>query len=180
MGRFKVSLRRQGEVPVDRLELSLEPRLELSLEPLKLLAPQAINNLPTPLDPERDTTAVATGEEPVLGPGSPVFGLEPAVRSTLPEVEDGRNFHPDSVVPSRRIRGSSSSLKAGSPSGEAAKFLPRGVAFSNSDSVIICVRRHARRQVIMATGKGGGSHAGPKLKPTSSLWCYHVRNARRL
>lgn len=170
MGRFKVSLRDRGELPVDRLERSLE-----------LLSAAGNQVLPAILNAERDTPDIATEVAPVLGAESSVFGSDelPAVKASLSEVQDRRLFHPDSVQPNRTIRGSRASLKASAPSAVAPNVVPHGITFSNSASVIICVRRFARRAVILASGKGGGSHADPVRTPDSDIWCYDGSNARR-
>lgn len=91
----------------------------------------------------------------------------PFVQSTLSEVEDNRTYQPDastaplfrriSSKPVRRLRVAPHSLS--------------GVAFSVSASVITCVRRKDRREVLMAKGKGGGAHRPPKRNDKSEVQC---------
>lgn len=169
MGRFVERVSR--DIPVEALTLSKALPAALS----------AAGNLPTSINPERDTSDIAT--TPARDLAEPVvFGLtkfmpigqnnHAAVRATLPEVADGRLFHPDLVVPAKTVRGSRSSLEAGTPS-VAAKSLtvPAVVQFRNAGHVLPCVRRHARRASILAKGHGGAHFVERKRNPDSEVKC---------
>lgn len=140
--------------------------------------------LPTLTDPDASPLSTLTAGLDDLATSAPLSGVPTAtaaVRSTLPEVEDGRQFHPDLLTrPSKTVRGSSSRIKAARPSRAANSQTLNSVQFQRSASVIICIRRFARRAAILASGRGGGRHRDPVWKETSNIWCNDVSNARRL
>lgn len=109
-------------------------------------------------------------------PQDPEDFLPPAVRSPLTEVEDRRFFHPDSVKPLRTYRGSRTPRLVyhrprKPPKGRLRKMLPYGISLAAKESVLMCIRRKARRGVILALGNGGGYHRKPRRGPNSNIWC---------
>lgn len=99
----------------------------------------------------------------------------PFIQSTLSEVEDNRFFNPDETRSLRRI--STKPVRRMVVSGSRimplgyAKAIPWGISPKAKASVIMCIRRHARRGVILALGQGGGYHRPPRRSPTSDIWC---------
>lgn len=92
----------------------------------------------------------------------------PAVRSTLQDVEDRRNYHPGR---------SSSSRPAASPRRHQAptrpvKLFTPGVleAFKAPQHVAVCVRRKVRDQVLHALKKTGKNSS--RKKPRRNQWSY--------
>lgn len=172
MGRFIPRVAR--EIPVDRFE----PQLERTASPAVFGGagePPAI--IPTLLTtPERDASSIAApGLDGLATTGAfGVVSTPSAVRSTLSEVEDRRTFHPDFVQPAKTVRGSRSSMKASPPGLARPLDTPVGVSFWKAAHVLICVRRHARRTAIFATGKAGGHFTRGKPRKrndTSNIWC---------
>lgn len=142
--------------------------------------------------------ALAAALEVGTGPGVPAgFGAEPQVQamveltlaypeedfsspfiqSALSEVEDNRSYNPDESSPLRRISTKPvRRLGVVSPPGHKlgagyAYAVPWGISPKAKSSVIMCIRRHARRGVILALGQGGGYHRPPRRSPTSDIWC---------
>lgn len=93
-----------------------------------------------------------------------------AVQPTLPEVEDGRKFTFDLIRPLRTRSGGFVRLRTAAPI-RGVVTLPHGVTVEAKDDVIMCIRRKARRGVILALGQGGGYHRPPKRSPKSDIWC---------
>lgn len=115
------------------------------------------------LDPSTTVEPAQVGEY-----WSSVF--DPAVQSTLPEVEDGRVFHPESTRPLRRVSGRAV-RRMQSAGAVLATFVPDAIEVPARDSVIMCIRRKSRRGVILALGHGGGFHRPPRRSPNSEIWC---------
>lgn len=103
---------------------------------------------------QRDDYSVASLSE-LLGPSpppAPVF--VPPLYSPLTEVEDLRTWHPEGD--DRPVRGV--------PSAATRTYLPSfssgQLAFANPSRVVVCARRHQRREVLFAmrrTRKGAGA-----------------------
>lgn len=111
--------------------------------------------------------------------------LSSAYASRLGEVEDRRSFwpgeFPTSYEPARRLSGASARLRA------TPLYAPRqksiggtfpgllepsfGVSFDRPKSVLVCVRRNTRRQVLLAMGHGGGRHRPPRFNEYSQVRC---------
>lgn len=49
--------------------------------------------------------------------------------------------------------------------------VPWGIKFAQPRRVLICLRRHARREVLLALGKGGGGKRRPKRNNFSGVSC---------
>lgn len=80
------------------------------------------------------------------------------VRSFLQELEDRREFHPEADKrPARAKRRADAALVVPQKS---TSFVPSAVGFSRPGGVALCVRRHARREVLHAKGIAG-SHVRP-------------------
>lgn len=94
----------------------------------------------------------------------------PVIARTLPEVSDDRFFSPEVIRPLRRADTRPVRRLEVAPAREPY-FLPHGVRVPAKASVIMCIRRHARRGVILALGQGGGYHRKPRRSPTSDIWC---------
>lgn len=100
------------------------------------------------------------------------------------EVEDRRTFYPlgpDGYRPARNIFGSPHYSLEPSPNqnlrrGSRARFkfrpmVPAGVRFKAPRKILVCVRRKARREVLLALGRGGGGHRRPRRSYFSSVRC---------
>lgn len=106
--------------------------------------------------------------------------LDQVLAEPLLQAEDRRLFVPlrgDTRRPTaRRISGAPARLSAPAltrPQVRSALpvFLPPVVTFKRSSGVVVCVRRHRRRQVILAYGRGGGRHRPPRRGPDSGIAC---------
>lgn len=129
----------------------------------------------------RDAYAVAIGLPdvsafPLASPALrdwPMSSNVAAVRSTLTEVEDGRMFSPAPLLEVPRTTGTRRARvvvpSATGPKARRASL--SALSFDVPQSVILCVRRKARRQVLFAKGKGGGRHKRPRRNPNSKIWC---------
>lgn len=89
---------------------------------------------------------------------------KPAPLATwLRSLEDRREFHPEyEQRPARAFTRSASRLVVPdkAPDRPGKPFVPSAVGFSNPSSVAICIRRHARREVLAAKGKLGANRPG--------------------
>lgn len=94
----------------------------------------------------------------------------PAIKPTLPEVEDGRLFSFDRVKPLRNLSGTPIRLRVALPV-KGTVTVPHGVAVEAKAETIMCIRRKMRRGVILALGQGGGYHKPPRRSPKSDIWC---------
>lgn len=92
------------------------------------------------------------------------FGTTLSGRS-LVEVEDNRRFHPDDLIHggSKTVRGQLARAMAAS-----AQASIRPNTFRTPASVITCIRRYARRRVLLAKGRGGRV-GPPRYHPKT--WC---------
>lgn len=99
-------------------------------------------------------------DDPITRSLPPLFTNQPSlVRSSLPEIEDLRTFHPDRVTPARSPRRRARIVtRPARASKQPAKWSrPDFPYFAAPQHVPICVRRQERRQVLFAkrrTGKG--------------------------
>lgn len=83
-------------------------------------------------------------------------------------IEDRRQFHPEGVLrPARTLYERSASRNVVAP---AKKFSP-AISFAVPAKVALCVRRKQRREVLFATGKGGGRHKRPRKNLFSNVRC---------
>lgn len=116
---------------------------------------------------DRDLSPIANELDSLVRPFEPS-----AVRSTLTEVEDRRNFSFDPISPPRTIGSRIARLEAvrqlPSRSGRPARpasFTRSGIKFAAPDYVIECVRRKQRKEVLHALRKvGRGRGGGPKRR----------------
>lgn len=177
MGRFVHAVRTVERIGrgIDELE-RVEPFPAVSTSRSDVM-PVAITTALGMIGPSAVPTALegGAGVPPAILedlPQAPIGDLEEsaAVRSTLPEVEDRRLFHPDYVNPLRTLRNNAVRLQVAPPIG-ATKVLPAGVAVKAKDHVLICIRRKSRRGVLVALGQAGGFHRPPRRSPTSDIWC---------
>lgn len=86
---------------------------------------------------------------------SPVYTWSPTPSTYLRLLEDRRQFFPDPVRPARAGRRASTQLVVPKKNDPSRK-LSAGVQFKAPRDVAICVRRHTRREVLLARGLGGG------------------------
>lgn len=81
----------------------------------------------------------------------------------LRRVEDRRTFYPSRIRPVRMLQRRQARITLAAVPKRAARHLargrrlkaPTGLFFSHPRSVLVCVRRKVRREVILASGKGG-------------------------
>lgn len=91
----------------------------------------------------------------------------------LRSMEDNRRFHPELAArPAQSVFRESRRLVigAGSSPGRVSP-LPASVAFSEPRQVVRCVRRKIRKEVILASGRGGGGHRPPRRNYWSDVEC---------
>lgn len=125
------------------------------------------------LIPDAMPSVIATGLSTGIWPVSDV--LRGPV--DLLEVEDRRSFNPDPDVPARSSRIWRSRLAVPTASRLAGRTASQpvygvgSIAFKAPAKVAICVRRKVRKQVLLAKGKGGGSHRKPRRNRYSNVWC---------
>lgn len=109
----------------------------------------------------RDAPVIANGVQPLLD-----FVPSPRSGRFLLEVEDRRKYHPLGVFrPASSLRRANhrlvvSSTKVERPSGvrrrRAVLFRPpSAIAFRAPEHVLVCVRRHRRREVLFAKRRAG-------------------------
>lgn len=101
--------------------------------------------------------------------------VSPVIRSELTEFEDDRKFSPGRLLrPLQTPRGAAKILapraKAWSPSGRPSRYSLATLKFKDNKHAVICVRRKIRKEVMMATGKGGANRQG-RRKASSNIWC---------
>lgn len=95
--------------------------------------------------------------------------------SSLPDpVLDRRTFHP--LGPLHRPLTKSWKAPSRLVERPVAPFRPTTFstavpAFADPGALSLCQRRRARKQVILATGRGGGRHRKPRRNSTSNLSC---------
>lgn len=90
----------------------------------------------------------------------------------LEGVSDQRYFNPSGVSVARRVLVTPQGYR--STSGQSV--VPRGrryefLGFDVPSSVLVCVRRKQRRQVLFAKGKNGRGNRRPRWNATSHIWC---------
>lgn len=106
----------------------------------------------------------------------PVVVPRPRVEILLSRIEDRRTFHPDRVRPARGLsrravrfmvspprasirrataRGLHPSLLQSRALRSSALSIPSGVSFHAPKTVLVCVRRKTRREVLFATNSTG-------------------------
>lgn len=124
-------------------------------------AAQALSPAATEPLPQLNALALAYPEEDLST-------LLTAGHSTLAEVQDGRLFHPEGdLQPLRDVR--SRPVRRMSKVPESRPLA--SISVPAADQVIMCIRRKARRGVILALGQGGGFHRKPRRSPKSDIWC---------
>ena len=99
--------------------------------------------------------------------------LQPAVRSTLSEVEDRRNYHPAGPVfrPASSPRRSPVRVKPAKNLYWASKPI---MTFAHPKHVVTCVRRSVRTEVLHAlgkTGRGSRFNKKPRFNHNSKVRC---------
>lgn len=128
--------------------------------------------------PRRDLARIANR------PRLPVVSVHPRSGRVLLDVEDRRRFHPlGSLVPARsprrwRVRLVLAAQPARSKGSVTVRspgrflFAPRlQLAFSHPQSVLVCVRRARRKQVLHAMGVAGGPVRPPRRNKWSAVSC---------
>lgn len=76
------------------------------------------------------------------------------------------------VLPPRQAaRSLSRSVRPSSRLLRAPGLVGTRIGFAIPEKVAICVRRHARREVILALGKGGSRHRKPRRNAWSGIQC---------
>lgn len=183
MGRFVTTLHRSVGRDVDRVERTHpHPVSNVSSDAMSSTSLQGSESLISPSDAfgARWLVPMVFGGAGAKPPPAtllhdplvyPPEDLEPAVRSTLPEVEDRRYYHPAGNAPSRTVRGSTVRSKVAQAKPGRLWDIPAGLAVEAKAAVIFCIRRKMRRGVILALGQGGGYHRKPRRSPKSDLWC---------
>lgn len=172
MGRFKVAVRLGRRIDeAERLAPIFSRSVSMDDDLVHPIGRKAIS-LATLLSGEESAIA----SEPLLfggvGEDPPPSNFPFAIGDPLTEVSDRRFFQPDfDVQPLRTVRGSRVRLKAAKPR-RGTVSVPSGVSVRPvKDQVILCVRRKARRGVLIALGQGGGYHRKPRRTPNSDIWC---------
>ena len=91
---------------------------------------------------------------------------------------DGRYYNPSSVnsVLGKPISRRVLVTPQGHRSTSGQSVVPRGrryefLGFDVPSSVLVCVRRKQRRQVLFAKGKNGRGNRRPRWNATSHIWC---------
>lgn len=89
------------------------------------------------------------------------------------DVDDRRRFHPSGVDrPVRTARGLGVRLVPKSRGAQREGVVPAALAFGGPSSVLICMRRQRRRQVLNALGVAGRSGLRPPTRNwTSEISC---------
>lgn len=96
-----------------------------------------------------------------------------AISDLLTLMEDRRLFHPERAFrPALSFPRAAARLVPGAVASSSPRsFLASGVRFADPRRVAICVRRKTRREVIMASGRGGGFHRRPRRNFYSDVEC---------
>lgn len=103
--------------------------------------------------------------------------------SSLTDIADGRRYNPmvqqlqyrpqrdvaDLALPSRSVFPAGQPMQVSSVSSAPGKA--HLVGFADPKNTVICVRRKARREVILAKGRGGGAHKKPRRNGNSGIVC---------
>jgi len=120
-------------------------------------------------DPYSIASTLDDWQAPVLGRVLPRLSTAfPAIRSELTDFEDRRFLPGDGPARSTRrvarVFAPARARRSSSPTWSA-------LAFRYPRFTLVCVRRKARRQVIFATGKGGGGKRRPRYSAYSYVRC---------
>lgn len=126
----------------------------------------------------RDTAAIASHRL-----SRPVDALADLVSwrpGALTDFEDGRQWLPGGSEAPRRVFGGPARVDV-PPNvnrGSKGRFrpsvvpsVPYDLGFSEPKEVVVCARRQARREVLLAKGRGGGKHRPPRLSEFSKVRC---------
>jgi len=143
----------------------------------------------------RDAPAIATGGawtdnvlDTLIGPGTLSYPSSPLDLASsglfdAPLLEDRRAFYPGDLPtswsPARTVGGTPARLRVvpglrprSLPTTQARTFWPSAsIGFQKPQSVVICVRREQRRQVLHALGAAGGRVKRPTRNEYSSVSC---------
>lgn len=92
------------------------------------------------------------------------------VRSRLSDVEDLRTFSPAGDAQTVTVGGRPTRLTT-SPGYHHSFSPPVQIGYEHPRVVATCVRRHQRREVLFASGKGGGKHKKPRFNSRSTTRC---------
>lgn len=92
-------------------------------------------------------------------------------QTRLFEVEDRRRWSPEEYVPYKRITGGPVRYKAVANRRSAPKEVPMYIGYMNPGSVVVCIRRKIRREVMHALGVAGGRVGPPKFNESSMVRC---------
>lgn len=97
----------------------------------------------------------------------PAYSFFNAVRDQPQVVSDRRIFTPtpDNIPSSKRWATKFEATKA-----SRLNYVPHGIKLQASRYVLICLRRKARRAVLLATGQGG-TNKKARRTPKSNIWC---------
>lgn len=126
----------------------------------------------------RDASRIANGlaysEAFDLSPVASSYFNPYAVRSELTDFEDGRSWSP---APYRRLGSSRKWVATYGARAGRARATPRGwrvdlsrLGFTDTRHTLVCVRRHRRREVLLALGRGGRTRRG-RRSSLSKIWC---------
>lgn len=107
------------------------------------------------------------------------FQPPPEVRSTLMDVEDFRTWTPSRVRRPKTLRGNPSRVSHSQAAPVRRKYTYQtnfdyGLGFTYPKHVVLCVRRHRRREVLHAlrkTGRGGRWNRKPRRNQWSNVKC---------
>lgn len=114
---------------------------------------------------------------------SPTIVVAPSNYTTLLEVQDNRAYYPEDTRPALDIAGRPHTLQYPSPKKTKLNkdrfaylraFPSSRVQFTNSQNVLLCIRRKRRKEVLHAlkkTGRGKGKQRRPRRSRYSSISC---------
>lgn len=122
---------------------------------------------------QRDATAIASDVRSLLDLEAP----SPVRSRPLLEIEDRRTFSPVTFRPPATVRRPYFLVTPDPRRGfrRSSKFSPV-VGFDRPEAVLVCVRRHRRREVLFAAKKAGrGGMRRPRRGPFSSISCRRPR-----
>lgn len=96
-----------------------------------------------------------------------------SVGGALPEVDDGRRYHPDLFAPLRQTDGTRAAPLRVTKK-PFKRQLPFGLQFAVPEKTVVCVRRKQRKEVLHAlrkTGSGRGRRKSPRRNWYSGVRC---------
>lgn len=114
---------------------------------------------------------------------APAITLSPSNYTNLLEVQDNRAYYPEDFRPALDIAGRPHTLQSPSPKktklnkdrfASLRAFPSSRVQFTNSQNVLLCVRRKRRKEVLHAlkkTGRGKRKQRRPRRSRYSSISC---------